>query len=100
MSEPSRMRAYRACVNLPNISNGQQILIDEDEPRWADWIGAGFIVPVGPPVGYEPPAEPITRDNAGFASSNEDEKSVFPQVATFPSEVWPKLEQPGPEVTE
>lgn len=63
MSESSRLRAYRACINLPGWSNGQVHLIDEDDDGWANWIAQGRIVPVGPPVDYEPPAEPVTRDN-------------------------------------
>lgn len=63
MSDLSPLRAYRACVNLPEASNGQTFLIDESDDRWADRIARRWIVPVGPPVDYEPPSMPITRDN-------------------------------------
>lgn len=77
MSEPSRMRAYRACINLSNISNGSEILIDEDDGRWADWIAAGFIVPVGPPVDYAPPVVPITRENVTDLTRESRDDSTY-----------------------
>lgn len=63
MSEPSRLRAYRACVNLPEAMNGHLIWIDDTDPRWQDRIRGGLIAAVGPPVGYEPPEVPFTREN-------------------------------------
>lgn len=85
MSEPSRMRAYRACINLPGMSNGAQILIDDSDERWADWIKAGFIAPVGPPADYVPPEVPFTRDFAppDLPVSEPSEMVAKPEIPTY-----------------
>lgn len=55
MSEPTNLRLYRACINLPGWANGQTFEIDDQSGRWDDWIDAGFIAPVGPPADYVAP---------------------------------------------
>lgn len=51
MSGP--FRVYRSNVNLPRMPNGSLHEIDDTDGRWADYIAAGWITPVGPPRGWE-----------------------------------------------
>lgn len=85
MSEASRLRAYRACVNLSVCANGHQILIDDTDSRWADWISAGFLKAVSPPVDYEPPAVPYTRATMAVSEGFE----LLPPIRDYPEDAEP-----------
>lgn len=90
MSDPSRLRAYRACVNLPEAVNGKVLLIDDSDDRWADRIRSGALVAVGPPVDYEPPVVPYTRDVFG----------AQPEGSALPDDWAPADPQPANPTTE
>lgn len=77
MREPS-YRVYRSNLNLPRMPNGSEHLIDDTDGRWADYIAAGWITPVGPPSDYEAPMQQIAGNALRFTPIVQPEGSALP----------------------